>query len=63
MPLQFLEDFVQPKKSSFTGGGDDEDGAKTAVTVLDVCSGRIDHINLKQVVSGNELHHRELTMW
>jgi hypothetical protein len=58
VPLQFLEDFVQPKKfSSFVGGGggdgDDEGGAKkTAVTVLDVCSGRTDHINLKQVVSG-----------
>ena len=37
------------------GGGEDEGGAKTAITVLDVCSGRIDHINLKQVVSGNEL--------
>ncbi len=38
-------------------GGDDGggDGTKTAVTVLDVCSGRTDHLNLKQVVSGYEL--------
>ena len=61
MPLQFLEDFVQPKKSSSFGGEDDEGGAanKTAVTVLDVCSGTTDHINLKQVVSIScKLHHR-----
>ena len=49
LPLQFLEDFVQPKKSSSMGGSDS--GAAKAATVLDVCSGRTDHINLKQVVS------------
>lgn len=59
MPLQFLEDFVQPKKSSSSFGGEDDEGGdanKTAVTVLDVCSGTTDHINLKQVVSGCKLH-------
>ena len=59
MPLQFLEDFVQPKKSSSSFGGEDDEGGdanKTAVTVLDVCSGMTDHINLKQVVSGYKLH-------
>ena len=45
-PLQFLGDFVQPKRSSSMADG----GSKSA-TVLDVCSGGTDHINLKQVVS------------
>ena len=45
-PLQFLGDFVRPKKSSSMA----DEGPKSA-TVLDVCSGATDHINLKQVVS------------
>ena len=45
-PLQFLDDFVRPRKPPSM----DDDGAK-CVTTLDVCSGRTDHINLKQVVS------------
>lgn len=45
-PLQFLDDFVRTKKSSSMA-----DDAPKSATVLDVCSGQTDHINLKQVVS------------
>lgn len=67
LPLQFLDDFVQPKKSSFMaaagGGGDVEDGGNSAATVLDVCSGRTDHVNLKQAVSDLELPNRMEISW
>ena len=37
-----------------SGGGDGDDAAGGA-TVLDICSGRTDHINLEQAVSSSEL--------
>ena len=50
MPLLFMDNFVNPtilKKSNSREVFDSE----YPVSVLDICSGKTDHINLKKVVS------------